>query len=252
MSEDKQVTAAQTPDGYLDFLKDRRAEILGRIKDAANRAGRSTDEISMLAVSKTVDVPAVRLAWEAGWRAFGENRPQELKRKTAGVSAFPEMADVRFDMIGNLQTNKINQVIEAGPTLIHSVSSLHLATAISRRAESHGVTLPILLEVNVSGEESKSGFSPDGAAASVDDVLALPGLELRGLMTMAPAGDPDAARRTFSGLRRLAERLRPATGLPLDTLSCGMSDDFPIAVEEGATLLRLGRVVFDPGHALVR
>ena len=249
MSENEPVAAAQTPDGYLEFLKERRAEILGRVKDAADRAGRSVDEVSALAVSKTVDVPAVRLAWEAGWRAFGENRPQELRRKVTGCAAFPEMADARFDMIGNLQTNKINQVIEAEPTLVHSVSSLHLATAISRRAESHGVTLPILLEVHVSGEESKSGFSPEEAAASVDEVLALPALDLRGLMTMAPAGDRDAARRTFSGLRELAERLRAATGLPLDTLSCGMSDDFPIAVEEGATLLRLGRVVFDPGHA---
>ena len=251
MSEDAQGAAAQTPDGYLDFLKDRRAEICDRVKDAAGRAGRSTDEISMVAVSKTVDVAAVRLAWQAGWHAFGENRPQELKRKVAGVTKFPEMAGVRFDMIGNLQTNKINQVIEAGPTLIHSVSSLHLATAISHRAESHGVTLPVLLEVNVSGEASKSGFSPDEAARSVEDVLALPGLALQGLMTMAPAGDPDAAHRTFAGLRELAERLRTATGLPLGTLSCGMSDDFPIAVEEGATLLRLGRVVFDPGHTLV-
>ena len=136
-------------------------------------------------------------------------------------------------------------------SLRYSLDMLHLAAAISKRADARGITVPALLEVNVSGEESKSGFSPDEARESVEDVLSLPGLDLRGLMTMAPAGDPDMARRTFSGLRELAEDLRMRTGLALDVLSCGMSDDFPIAVEEGSTLLRLGRVVFDPGHRLV-
>ncbi len=251
MSDQTHDTAAQTPDGYLRFLQQRRAEILGRVREAAARAGRSADEVGAIAVSKTVDVPAVRLAWQAGWHSFGENRPQELKRKVTGCAAYPEMADVRFHMIGNLQTNKINQVLESEPVLVHSVSSLHLAAAISKRADARGITVPALLEVNVSGEESKSGFSPDEARESVEDVLSLPGLDLRGLMTMAPAGDPDMARRTFSGLRELAEDLRMRTGLALDVLSCGMSDDFPIAVEEGSTLLRLGRVVFDPGHRLV-
>ena len=108
----------------------------------------------------------------------------------------------------------------------------------------------VLLEANVSGEASKSGFSPDELRAAAEGVVALPGIRVLGLMTMAPAGDADAARRTFSGLRELASELRDRTGLPLPELSCGMSDDFEIAVEEGSTLVRLGRCVFDQGYAL--
>ena len=108
----------------------------------------------------------------------------------------------------------------------------------------------VLLEVNVSGEASKSGFSPDELRSCVEGVVGLEGIRVRGLMTMAPARDADAARRTFQGLRELAEELRGRTGLPLETLSCGMSDDFEIAVEEGSTLVRLGRCVFDQGYAL--
>ena len=131
-----------------------------------------------------------------------------------------------------------------------SVLSAARTAILMREVDARGITVPALLEVNVSGEESKSGFSPDEARESVEDVLSLPGLDLRGLMTMAPAGDPDMARRTFSGLRELAEDLRMRTGLALDVLSCGMSDDYGIAVEEGSTLVRLGRIVFDPAYPL--
>jgi uncharacterized pyridoxal phosphate-containing UPF0001 family protein len=168
-------------------------------------------------------------------------------RKAAGIEGVPGMEDVRLDMIGNLQTNKINQVIGIAHT-IHSVSSLRLAEAISKRACAHGADVRVLLEVNVSGEESKSGFAPDEALAALDAVVGLPALSLEGVMTMAPAGDPSAARRTFSGLRTLRDELRDRSGLPLETLSCGMSDDFGIAVEEGSTLVRLGRVAFDPAY----
>lgn len=234
---------------YASFLADRRQEILQRMQEASSRAGRSADEVELLAVSKTVGPEEVHLAWQQGYRAFGENRPQELRRKLEGAQAYPDMADVRFDMIGNLQTNKINQVI-GKVSLIHSVSSMHLAQGIAKRCETQGIEQPILLEVNVSGEESKSGFTPQEAREVVDDILALTGVSLQGLMTMAPAGDPDAARRTFSGLRELAEELRTRTGQPLPVLSCGMSDDFPIAIEEGSTLVRIGRTVFSPDHPL--
>ena len=135
-------------------------------------------------------------------------------------------------MIGNLQTNKINQVI-GRVELVHSISSPHLAEAVSRRSEARGIVTRALVEVNVSGEESKSGLSPDDARASLDDLLALPGISLEGLMTMAPANDADAARRAFSGLRELRDDLRLRSGRELAVLSCGMSDDFQIAVEEG-------------------
>ena len=234
---------------YEQFLRERRAEIRARLAAAAARAGRGADEVTAIAVSKTVGPDEVLLAWRAGWRAFGENRPQELTRKLAAAAGHPEMAGVRFDMIGNLQKNKINQVI-GRVALIHSVSSAHLAEAISTRCEARGIVADALLEVNVSGEASKSGFAPDELRAAVEGIVALPGLSVRGLMTMAPAGDADAARRTFSGLRELAEELRGRTGLALPALSCGMSDDFEIAVEEGSTLVRLGRCVFDRGYNL--
>ena len=234
---------------YEHFVAERRERILQDVAASAHKVGRDPSDVLVVAVSKTVGVDEVRLAWEAGYRVFGENRPQELRRKVEAVADLPEMAGVRFDMIGNLQTNKINQVIEHA-RLVHSVSSDHLAEAMSRRAVNRGLTVPILLEVNVSGEGSKSGFSPDEARASLDKVLGLPGLALEGVMTMAPAHDADAARRTFSGLRELRDELRGRSGLPLETLSCGMSDDFGIAVEEGSTLIRLGRIVFDPAYPL--
>jgi len=234
---------------YEAFLGQRRAQILARAREAAERSGRSLDDVTMLAVSKTVGPDEVYAAWKAGYRAFAENRPQELRRKLAGVDDHPDMAGVRFDMIGNLQTNKVNQVL-GKVTLIHSVSSTHLAEAVSKRAQAHGLVADVLLECNVSGEESKSGFAPEEARAALPGLMGLPGLAIRGLMTMAPAGDPGAARRTFSGLRELAQALRADSGLDLPELSMGMSDDFPIALEEGATIIRLGRVVFDPGHPL--
>ena len=234
---------------YEAFLRERRALILERVAAAARRAGREPGEVEAIAVSKTVDADAVLLATRAGWRLFGENRPQELGRKLEALEGRAEAADVRFDMIGNLQKNKINQVI-GRVRLIHSISSAHLAEAVSTRCVARGIVADVLLEANVSGEASKSGFSPDELRACAEDVAALGGISVRGLMTMAPAGDADAARRTFIGLRELACELHGRTGLPLETLSCGMSDDFEIAVEEGSTLVRLGRCVFDQGYEL--
>lgn len=234
---------------YADFLLRRRQEIGALISEAAERSGRDASEVLALAVSKTVGPEEVLAAWRAAWRSFGENRPQELVRKFEAARATPEMAGFRFDMIGNLQKNKINQVIGRA-TLVHSLSSVHLAEAVSTRSEARGLTMDVLLEANVSGEASKSGFSPDELRASAECLMGLPGIRMRGLMTMAPAHDDAAARRTFSGLRELAEDLRERTGLALDVLSCGMSDDFRIAVEEGSTLVRLGRCVFDQEYRL--
>lgn len=232
----------------LAFLSARRDELLARVADAAARAGRDASDVSALAVSKTVDAADVELAVRAGWDAFGENRPQELVRKLRALGASLDEPP-RFDMIGNLQTNKVNQVI-GRVALIHSISSLHLAQAVSTRCEARGLTCDVLLEVNVSGERSKSGFSPEELREQCDRVLALGGIRVRGLMTMAPAHDPQAARRTFSGLRDVRDELRARSGLALDLMSCGMSDDFEIAVEEGSNLLRLGRCVFDEGYHL--
>ena len=234
---------------YGAFLSERRAALLSMIADACARAGRDPQEVDLLAVSKTVGPDEVALAIAAGQRLFGENRPQELSRKLAALRASGQADMVRFDMIGNLQKNKINQVL-GNVRLIHSVSSPHLAEAISKRAEARGIVAPVLLEVNVSGEGSKSGFAPHEVLAAAEDLVKLGGIDVKGVMTMAPARDADAARKTFSGLRELRDELRIYTGLALDVLSCGMSDDFTIAVEEGSTLVRLGRIVFDQGYVL--
>lgn len=235
--------------GYLDFLRERREQILQRVADACRRAGRTTDDVTILGVSKTVGVDEVALAWQAGWHAFAENRPQELTRKLEGLREHPEMSGVRFDMIGNLQTNKINQVI-GRVGLIHSISSGHLAEAVSKRSVAHGIVSDVLLEVNVSGEESKSGFAPAEVTQALDGLLGLPGIRVRGLMTMAPAHDADAARRAFSGLRELRDELSARSGRSLATLSAGMSDDFQVAIEEGSTIVRLGRTLFSPDYDL--
>lgn len=234
---------------YEAFLAERRGQIHARVEAACARAGRDASEVGMLAVSKTVGPEATLAAWHAGWRAFAENRPQELSRKLSFMAGEPEMTGARVDMIGNLQKNKINQVI-GKVELLHSVSSAELARAVSMRCEARDLTQAFLMEVNVSGEASKSGFSPEEARACAEELASLPGMALTGLMAMAPRGDLDAARRSFSGLRDLACELRLRTGLGLPVLSCGMSDDFEIAVEEGSTLVRLGRVAFDAGYTL--
>lgn len=232
---------------YGTFLSQRRLELLERIAAAAARAGRNSDEVTLLAVSKTVGDDEVALAHEVGYDVFGENRPQELKRKVGVARQDPKLAHVRFDMIGNLQKNKINQVLGAA-TLVHSISSTHLAEALASRSATRGLVTPCLLEVNVSGESSKSGFTPHEVVRQAEAIAELDGIRVDGLMTMAPARNASAARSAFSGLRELRDDLRTRTGLPLDVLSCGMSGDFEIAVEEGSTLVRLGRIVFDPAY----
>lgn len=243
------VDYRMTDEQYQAFLVERRARILEHIADSAKKVGRDPQDVLALAVSKTVTPREVVLARQAGWDVFGENRPQELKRKLFALADEPCMEGVRFDMIGNLQTNKINQVL-GSVELIHSISSTHLAEAVSRRAVARGVVARVLMEVNVSGEGSKSGFSPEEARVCCEHVSRLEGLSLEGLMTMAPAYDADGARRAFSGLRDLRDELEPELDGKLPVLSCGMSDDFGIAVEEGSTLVRLGRIVFDPGYEL--
>ena len=243
-------------DSYLDALKRRREEILDRMERALAKSGRAASDAELMAVSKTVDVDAVDAALRAGYRLFGENRPQELARKVDALAVRDDLPPYRFDMIGNLQTNKINSVL-GRDGLIHSVSSEKLACAVSERASramGEGALAgpqKVLLEVNVSGEESKSGFAPDELRARADEIASLPGIEVEGLMTMAPQGDPARARSTFSGLRELADELASQVpGLALHELSMGMSEDFELALEEGSTLVRLGRVVFDPQFSL--
>lgn len=243
-------------DEYLDAIRYRRDEIMARVDEALERSGRAPGSVRVMAVSKTVGTPQVLAAIEAGYGLFGENRPQELVRKLGELAEVSDLPPVRFDMIGNLQTNKINAVLGRA-ACIHSVSSLHLAEAISsrvqRRIESGELAAaqPVLLEANVSGELSKSGFTPDELRAAFPRLSELRGILIQGLMTMAPRGDKSIARSTFASLRELRDELAGDwPGVDLAELSCGMSEDFSEAILEGSTLVRLGRVVFDPAFEL--
>lgn len=251
-------------EAYSAAIVARRARIMERVEAACARAGRDPRSVQIMAVSKTVDVPQVLAAIQAGYRLFGENRPQELVRKLEGLAAAAQdgavagvaLDSLRFDMIGNLQTNKINAVLGRA-ACIHSVSSAHLAEAVASRAARRiaagelPAPQPVLLEVNVSGEASKSGFAPDELRAAFPALLELGGLRISGLMTMAPRGDAAVARQTFAGLRELRDELAAAyPAATLAELSCGMSEDFELAIEEGSTLVRLGRVAFDPAFPL--
>jgi len=206
-----------------------------RIAAACQRSGRSSEEVTIVAVTKGFPPEAVRQGFAAGLNQFGENRVQEAQAKLpllAGLAPRPT-----WHMVGHLQTNKVKTVLSLFD-IIQSVDSLHLAQEISRRAP-QSVRVPVLLEVNVAGEAAKYGFSPDGLPAAAGQVRDLPGLEVRGLMTVAPmAADPQEARPVFRRLRSLAE------SLDLRELSMGMSDDFEVAVEEGATIVRIGRAIF--------
>lgn len=243
-------------DEYLDAIRHRRDEIMARVDEALERSGRAPGSVRVMAVSKTVGTPQVLAAIEAGYGLFGENRPQELVRKLGELAEVSDLPPVRFDMIGNLQTNKINAVLGRA-ACIHSVSSLHLAEAISSRAERRiesgelAAAQPVLLEANVSGELSKSGFTPDELRAAFSRLSELRGIRIQGLMTMAPRGDKSVARSTFASLRELRDELAGDwPGVDLAELSCGMSEDFSEAILEGSTLVRLGRVVFDPAFEL--
>lgn len=233
----------------LDFLRERRRYLEERIERACEAAQRYREDVRFMAVSKTVDVATVYNAYQVGYRFFGENRPQELKRKSEALAALVASSHISFDMIGNLQSNKINMVLPHAE-LIHSISSIDLARKLSKHACAQGLVKHILLEVNTSGELSKSGFSKEELLEYLEEIAQLPGVCIQGLMTMAAAGAPLAARRSFEKLRLLRDECEQRINHRLPVLSCGMSGDFEEAIAEGSTLIRLGRIVFDPAYPL--
>ena len=222
------------------YIQDQLAEIRAAIAAAERRAGRPAGSVQLLAVSKTFPVEDIMQAYNDGQRDFGENRLQEAMSK---MPAMP--ADCTWHLIGPLQRNKVRKALEQGFSLIEAVDSLTLAECISRIAGELGTTARILLEVNVDAEDSKHGFTPQGLVEAWAALTALPHLDIRGLMCIpAPTEDPEGARPAFASLRALAERLRAQGPLPLPELSMGMSHDFPVAVEEGATIVRVGSAIF--------
>jgi PLP dependent protein len=225
-------------------LAGRLRAIRERIGEAATRANRLPDAVQLVAVSKTVPVAVLRGAYALGLRVFGENRVQEAQEKIAALA----LPDMRWELIGHLQTNKAARAVELF-SRVQSVDSLRLAEVLSAHASAMGKSLPILLEVNVAGEESKSGFAQGEALGAAHAIMAMPALRPEGLMTIAPlVDDPEDVRLVFRGLRELRDQLREEAPLARDggwsELSMGMSDDFAVAIEEGATLIRLGRALF--------
>jgi len=204
-----------------------------RIAQAAQRAGRSPAEITIVAVTKGLTAQAIEAALEAGIRHIGENRVQEAREKIARLSNLQPCPT--WHMVGHLQTNKVKTAVEIFD-IIHSIDSLRLAEALSGRARN---TVSVLLQVNISGEEPKSGFSEAELPKAAEDVARLPMLEVKGLMTIAPlVSDPEEVRPIFRRLRELRD------SLGMEHLSMGMSDDFEVAVGEGATMVRIGRAIF--------
>lgn len=222
------------------YIQDQLGEIRNAIARAAARAGRTAESITLLAVSKTFPVSDIMQAYADGQRIFGENRLQEAMEK------MPQMPqDCEWHLIGPLQRNKVRKALEQGFALIQAVDSMKLAATISRIAGELGITARILLEVNIDGEASKHGFTPQQLEEEWEALTELPGLDIRGLMCIpAPVDDPQDARPAFAALHTLAEKLRERGPLPLPELSMGMSHDFEVAVEEGATIVRVGSAIF--------
>jgi pyridoxal phosphate enzyme (YggS family) len=229
---------------YIDSLKCRMiaenvANIREQIASACERAGRSVDEVTLVAVSKAFESSHIREAVEAGVFDVGENYVQELSRKRG------ELRDerVRWHFVGHLQRNKVKYVAE-WIHLIHSVDSLDLGREINKQAYRHGRTVDVLIEVNTSGEKTKHGVHPNEVAELAKGLKELPNLLIRGLMTIGPfLPDPDSSRPAFRMLREIKDRLEDKD-IRLSHLSMGMTNDFKVAIEEGATIVRVGTGIF--------
>ena len=220
---------------------ERLAEVRSRIAAAASRVGRSPDEITLVGAAKTLDVDHVREAVEAGLLDIGENYVQELR---ADYEAIGDAA--RWHMIGHLQRNKVKYVAPFC-TMIHSLDTVRLAEEIDRRARQHGRRIPVLLEVSIAGEDTKFGLAPDAVAEVAVAAGQLDGLDVQGLMTMPPySDDPEDSRSHFEKMRALAEQFaaQDIPGVQMRHLSMGMSGDYEVAIEEGATIVRVGTALF--------
>ncbi len=218
------------------------AEVRGRIAEAAARSGRSAQDVWLVAVTKYVAEAEVRALVEAGCNLLGENRPQQLSEKAEALRDLP----VRWHMVGHLQRNKVRRTLPL-VEMIESADSSRLVAAIDRIAGELSRRMPVLLEVNVSAESAKHGFQPAELEACLDELAGYGNVEIRGLMCMARLGDgPQSARGDFAMLRELRDRLRQRSpeGIVLDELSMGMSGDYEVAIEEGATIVRIGSALF--------
>ncbi len=225
----------------MNTIRDHLNEVRENIQKACEKAGRSPQEVTLIAVSKTKPLFMLEEAYEAGARDFGENKVQEILEKHPKM---PE--DARFHMIGHLQRNKVKQVLPHA-VLIHSVDSYRLAEQISQEAGKLGITAKILLEVNVAKEESKFGMMPEDVEQMAGQIAALPHLQIEGLMTIAPfVDDPEKNRPVFRKLYQLSVDIKKKNidNVNMGVLSMGMTGDYQVAVEEGSTMIRVGTGIF--------
>lgn len=232
-------------------IKENILRIREKIASACARSGREAREVTLVCVSKNRAFSDIQQVWDSGIRDVGENRVQEalLKFKSLKAQEIMNSSALKFHMVGHLQTNKVKDAVKIFD-LIHSVDSLHLALEIEKQAARINKIQDILIEVNVSGEESKFGAEPGHLPDLIKAVGELKNVRLRGLMTIAPAADdPEKARPYFRKLRELKDQINGTNGQneinELTYLSMGMSDDFEIAIEEGSTMVRIGRAVFE-------
>lgn len=222
-------------------LEKRYAEIVGRIQAACGRAGRDPASVQLMAVSKTRHPDDIAAVAALGIETFGENRVQEARGKISLCSS-----RLHWHLIGHLQSNKAREAVRLFE-MIHSVDSLRMLELLDRYAQEEGRAMPVCLEVNVSGERSKFGMPPEQLLATLESANRLFKVKIAGLMTIPPAcEDPDEARPFFRALRDLRDRMQDQSGVNLPELSMGMSHDFEIAVEEGATWIRIGSLLFGP------
>ena len=224
------------------MLKENLEEVEEKIAKACEHAGRAREEVTLIAVSKTKPIEMLQEIYDEGIRDFGENKVQELTEK---YEVMPK--DMKWHMIGHLQRNKVKYIVDK-VTLIHSVDSLRLAETISREAEKKGVTVPILIEVNIAGEETKFGLSSKEEVISLtEQIAALPNLSVKGLMTVAPpVKDPEENRPFFREIRQLSVDItnKNIDNVSMEILSMGMTNDYTVAIDEGATMVRVGTGIF--------
>lgn len=228
----------------METIKNNLEKINEKIKKAALKVNRNPEDIKLVAVTKTATIEQIKEAISAGVKIIGENKVQEAKEKYQVLSA--DIADIGWHLVGHLQTNKVKYAIEIFD-LIHSVDSIKLAEEIDKRSLQFGMVTNILVEVNVSGEETKYGIRPEEVEPFLKEISEFSRIKVRGLMTIAPiAEDKEEVRPYFRKLKELSEKIenKNIENVKMDYLSMGMTDDFEVAIEEGANMVRIGRGIF--------
>ena len=223
------------------MIRENLEKVQNNISTACTKANRNTDDVTLIAVSKTKPVELLQEAYDAGVRDFGENKVQEIMDKYDKLPS-----DIRWHMIGHLQRNKVKYIIDK-VVLIHSVDSLRLAEEISKQAQKHNLTMPILVELNIGDEDTKFGTSLEEAIALVKEISLLPNIQIKGLMTVAPfVDDAEENRHYFNAMKHLSVDIMKENidNVCMDVLSMGMTGDYEVAIEEGATMVRVGTGIF--------